>query len=230
VPFSIYRTPRRKRTIAYKMERDASVRIAAPLSASAGSVLKILKRQAPWITRERALRKKLLTHNDFLEGSLFPYLGRAYRLYVTQGKQAPLGCRLKPHALHVHIPDPLPSREALREQIRLEILLWLKKRARAKIKKRLDFWAARLDVRYKRFVLASPERRWGSCSADDVIRINWRLIMAPLPILDYVVAHELCHVRHKNHAPRFWAFLTKAMPDCRQRRKILRAMESSLAL
>ncbi len=230
VPFSIFRTRRRKRTIAYKMERDASVRVAAPLSASSGSVLKILKRQAPWITRERELRKKLLTHYDFLEGSAFPYLGRAYKLRIARGKQAAAGCRLSPHALHVHISDPSQTREGLRAQIRLEILLWLKKRARGKIKKRLDFWAERMDVRYKSFVLANPERRWGSCSADNVIRINWRLIMAPLPVLDYVVAHELCHVRHKNHSPRFWAFLAKAMPDCKERRKILRALESNLAL
>ncbi len=227
VPFSIFRTLRRKRTIAYKMERDASVRVAAPLSASSGSVVKVLKRQALWITRARALRKNLLAKHGFIDGSVLPYLGRAYVLRITQGDYARQGCKLKPHVLHVHIQTPTPGPSGLREDVRLEILLWLKKRARIKFKKRLNYWADRMGIRYKSFILARPERRWGSCSADDVIRINWRLIMAPLPVLDYVVAHELSHVRHKDHSPRFWSFLAKTMPDCRARRKILRQMEGS---
>ncbi len=230
VPFSIFRTRRRKRTIAYKMEHDASVRVAAPFSASSGAVLKLLQRHAPWITREREARKKLLSHSELADGSVFFYLGHGYSLRITQGAEARQGCRLTPHCLYVHLQNPDLTGKTLQHEVRLEILLWIKKRARLKIKKRLDYWAERMDVSYKSFILSSPERRWGSCSADDVIRINWRLIMAPLPILDYVIAHELSHVRHKNHSPRFWAYLTKAMPDCRARRKILRRMEGRLAL
>jgi predicted metal-dependent hydrolase len=79
-------------------------------------------------------------------------------------------------------------------------------------------------------IVTDPERRWGSCSADNIIRLNWRLMLAPLPIIDYVAVHELAHVRHKNHAPRFWALVEKTLPEWRARRKILRTLEHSLML
>jgi predicted metal-dependent hydrolase len=122
----------------------------------------------------------------------------------------------------------LPTDNISQEDIRLEILLWLKKRAKAKFQKRVDFWAKRLGVRYQKMVVANAERRWGSCSAENVIRLSWRLIMAPLPILDYVVVHELCHVRHKNHGPQFWGQVEGAVPEYKARRKRLRAIGGGL--
>ncbi len=79
-----------------------------------------------------------------------------------------------------------------------------------------------LGVRYRKLMLTEPERQWGSCNAQNVIRLNWRLIMAPLSLIDYVAAHELCHVPHKNHGPRFWRMLEKSMPDYKARRRQLR--------
>ncbi len=133
---------------------------------------------------------------------------------------------------------PASGREALTaetcnqqsEDIRLEILLWLKKRAKVKFQKRMDMWAARLGVRYQKMVIANAERRWGSCSVDDVIRLSWRLIMAPLPILDYVIVHELSHVKNKNHGPQFWAQVASVMPDYKNRRKHLRLIGGGLVL
>ncbi len=228
VTFSIFRSKRRKRTIAFKMERDGSLRVLAPFSASLSSVTKILHKRAAWIARELADRKHALPENDFTDGAVFSYLGHTYTLRITQGGNAPRLCLLSPRVLRVHVPDETLSQDNLQQEVRLEILLWLKKRAKIKFKKRLDLWAERLGVRYKKLIVTDPERRWGSCSVDNIIRLNWRLMMAPLPILDYVVAHELCHVHHKNHAPRFWSFLAQAMPDCQARRKTLRRLECGI--
>ena len=229
VAFSVFRSKRRKRTIAFKMERDGSLKVLAPFSASLASITKILHKRAPWIARELADRKHALPENDFTDGSVFSYLGHSYTLRVTQGGEAPRSCLLCPRVLRVHVPNGQAlSQGTLQQEVRLEILLWIKKRARIKFKKRLDLWAERLGVRYKKLIVTAPERRWGSCSVDNIIRLNWRLMTAPLPILDYVVAHELCHVRHKNHAARFWAFLAQAMPDCQARRKTLRRLECGI--
>jgi hypothetical protein len=230
VAFSVTRSRRRRRTIAFKMESDLSLRVLAPFSVRLGALTKILQDRAPWIVRELANRKTVAPQNDFADGASFSYLGHAYTLRVTQGDHAPQCCFLSPRFLRVHVPDAALSPENLRREVRLEILLWMKKRARVKLKKRLDLWAEKMGVDYKKLIVTDPARRWGSCSADNIIRLNWRLMMAPLPVIDYVVAHELAHVRHKDHSPRFWAFLAQAMPDAQARRKILRRIEVGLVL
>jgi predicted metal-dependent hydrolase len=230
IAFSIFRSKKRKRTIAFKVERDAGLHILAPCSASLGGILKILQKSGPKIARECEARKKDHPEKEFTDGSVIPYLGHSCALRVTHGGMAMPSCHLSPHVFHVHVPEEKLSQESLRQEVRLEILLWIKKRARVKFKRRLDLWAERLGVRYKKLIVTDPEHRWGSCSVDNIIRLNWRLMLSPLPILDYVVAHELCHVRHKNHSQRFWGFLSQAMPDYKTRRKYLRAIERRLML
>jgi len=227
IDYSVVRSKRRLRTIAFAFGRGADLRVLAPWVASPASIEKILYKRAPWILRERQLRKRDDGKPEYSDGATFSFLGHPCVLKVTQGQGA-ASCRLAPYALHVHVAEENLSPEDLQHEVRLEILLWVKKRARTKLKKRLDFWAKRLGVKYSKFILANPEQRWGSCSPDNTIRLNWRLMMAPLPILDYVAAHELCHVRHKNHSARYWAFLAAAMPDYRERRKVLRGLERHL--
>jgi predicted metal-dependent hydrolase len=230
VAFSVFRSRKRKRTIAFKMEHDASLRIMAPASTSLFYLTKFLQSRAPWVARRLAERQKTSPGCAFTDGASFIYLGCKYILRVTQGGNAPQSCTLSPHKLHIHVPDENLSPENLRAEVRLEILLWLKKRARVKFKKRLDLWAMRMGVSYKKLIVTDPEQRWGSCSVDNIIRLNWRLMLAPLPIIDYVVAHELAHVRHKDHSPRFWAFVAKAMPEWQALRKRLRHIEPTLTL
>ncbi len=230
IPFSISRSKKRKRTIAFKMEYDGSLRVLAPILASRAHIVKVLEKRASWIMREHAARKKDGGKQEYSDGAVVHYLGFPCVLRVTQGQGAVSSCALSRRVLHVHVGEADLSPENLRQEVRLEIFLWIKKRAREKLKKRLDYWAKKLDVKYRKLVVTNPERRWGSCSRDNVIRLNWRLMTAPLPILDYVVAHELCHIRHKDHSARFWNFLAQAMPDYKTRRKTLRHVERRLVM
>jgi predicted metal-dependent hydrolase len=125
----------------------------------------------------------------------------------------------------VNLHDPPIAETARREEARLEILLWRKKQARRIFQERTDVWAARIGVKYRRLTPSNPRRQWGSCSAQNDIRINWRLVMAPPDLLDYVIVHELCHVTHKNHSKRFWNFVAVAMPDWKIRRKALHRLD-----
>jgi predicted metal-dependent hydrolase len=232
IEFSVFRSRKRKRTIAFKMERDSHLRVLAPASASLGSLTKILRQRASWIIQQLAERKDIAPQNDFTDGTGFSYLGHRYILRVTQGgtNAALQSCRLSPRFIHIYVPDENLSPENLRQEVRLEIILWLKKRARVKLKKRCDLWAARMGVDYKKLMVTNPHGRWGSCSSDNVIRLNWRLMLVPLAIVDYVVVHELAHIPHKNHGPRFWAFVGRFMPDYLARRKYLRKIEHTLTL
>ena len=153
-----------------------------------------------------------------------PYLGQPVR--VTLG--SPQGT-LAFDAGQAALALPLPL-QADPQQIKDRVQGWLQGEAKRLFGERLAIYAEKLGVSYRAYALSSAATRWGSCSSDGKIRLNWRLIHFPLSIIDYVVAHELAHIRHKNHSPRFWAFLAQTMPDVRDRRKILRGIERGLVL
>lgn len=232
IAFALIRSARRRRTISYVIDGDASLRIMAPVRTRFSFIHAMLQNRSASILARLAEHKELRAEmpRRFIDGEYLRYLGQRYHLRVTRNPDAPQGCRLRPRFIDVNIADASLSDKALREEVRLEILLWLKKRAKAKFKKRMDLWAKKLGVDYKKLLVTDPARQWGSCGPDNVVRLNWRLVMAPLGLLDYVIAHELAHIKHKNHSPRFWNFLGRAMPDYAARRKRLRQMGPALVL
>ena len=99
---------------------------------------------------------------------------------------------------------------------------WLMRQAQGNFVQRLDHFAPLLGVRHTRLRLSSAGTRWGSASADGSIRLNWRLIHLHQDLIDYVVVHELSHLRHMDHSPQFWAVVASVMPDHAERRRALR--------
>ena len=231
VAFTVVRSKRRRRSIAFEMENPERLKVTAPQRASFGAIQSVLRRHAGWIRRriDQLLKPSVVRLPDYHNGAAFTYLGHACKLDVTHDAARPQGCRLLPRRLIVNLHGTSDGAD-LKEEIRLEILLWLKKRAKAKFRRRLDLWAARLGVPYKDSIVANAGRRWGSCNGENVIRLNWRLILAPLPLLDYVAVHELCHVRNKNHGPGFWRQVNSVMPDYRQLRRQLHAIDAGFDL
>ena len=115
----------------------------------------------------------------------------------------------------------LPT-SACPEQIRDATQAWLMRRAKELFAERLDHFAPRLGVAWKRLSLSSASTRWGTASADGAIRLNWRLIHHKLDVIDYVVAHELSHLKVMDHSPQFWDTVKSVMPDYPERRRVLR--------
>ena len=114
------------------------------------------------------------------------------------------------------------SHTASESQIRDSVQAWLMRQAKRIFTERLDHFAPRLGVQWKKLSLSSASTRWGTASADGSIRLNWRLVHFRLPVIDYVVAHELAHLREMNHSPAFWAVVADVLPDHVQRRQALR--------
>ncbi len=112
--------------------------------------------------------------------------------------------------LTLHIGLPHTAEPA---QIRDAVQSWLQRQARRVFEERCQHYAQRLNVRCKRLALSSAQTRWGSASADGSIRLHWRLIHFAMPTIDYVVAHELAHLREMNHSPRFWDVVRSVLPD-----------------
>jgi len=110
--------------------------------------------------------------------------------------------------LHLAMPGHVDE-----QQIKDRVQGWLQTQARRLLAERLEIYADKLGVRHTGFALTSAATRWGSCTADGKIRLNWRLMHFPLSMIDYVAAHELAHLKEMNHSPRFWAVVRSVMPD-----------------
>lgn len=205
---------------------------AAPLSTPLLRLDQVVLSKAPWII-ERVRRKSEpppQAAREFVSGETFRYLGRQYRLRVERCAEGPgevglrRGLLVVPTSIHASL-----SEKAAVEQVREALIGWYKMHAAERLPERARLWASRLGIDAPRVLIREPRKRWGSCDAKGTLRLNWRVIQAPLRLVDYVVAHELCHLEHPDHTRSFWATIGRVMPDYDVRREALRELGGALA-
>ena len=212
----------KRRTIGMAVGPDG-LEVSAPRWVSVGEVELALREKADWIARklvEMDERQQQLgaARIDWRDGVVIPYLGNDLEV-VLDSTQA-----LKKGAAHLdgavlRLGLPMHADAA---QIRDAAQAWLMRQAKLLFTQRLDHFAPQLQVQWRKLSLSSAATRWGSAGADGGIRLNWRLIHHKLDIIDYVVAHELSHLRVMNHSPQFWETVESVVPDYAKRRRVLR--------
>ena len=212
----------KRRTIGMAVGPDG-LEVSAPRWVSVGEVELALREKADWIARklmEMDERQQQLgaARIDWRDGVVIPYLGADVQV-VLDSTQA-----LKKGAAHLdgavlRLGLPMHAEPA---QIRDAAQAWLMRQAKTLFTQRLDHFAPQLQVQWRKLSLSSAATRWGSAGADGGIRLNWRLIHHKLDIIDYVVAHELSHLRVMNHSPQFWETVESVVPDYAKRRRVLR--------
>jgi predicted metal-dependent hydrolase len=230
VAFSLVRA--RRSSIGMSIGPDG-LSVRAPRWTSLPEIDQVLQARAEWIVRKlhesRERHTQLLqTRIDWCDGAVFPYLGGLLRLRLdpSHGFSA-VGAALAetqsaqdgPALRELRIALPVDASAA---QIRDATQAWLMRQAKALFEARLNHFAPQLQVRWTRLSLSNADKRWGSAKSDGSIRLNWRLMHFELPVIDYVVAHELSHLRVMNHSPRFWQTVGSVMPDYPERRKQLK--------
>ncbi len=229
IPYAIRRTDREK-TVALTIEARGKLVVSAPGGVSIDRLNRIVREKAPWVIR-RARRVSDLppppTKREFVSGETVLYLGRQYRLRVVEGKSAKGSASLQGKWLSVPVAPGL-SAAARRRAVARAVVGWLKQHASSYIPGRLETVAKRFGVPVPKVVSREQRGRWGSCDAYGVLRINWRIIQAPARLIDYVLAHELVHLRVPNHGPAFWRELGRVMPDYEERRARLRELGPSV--
>jgi len=218
IDFVLDRTARRK-TIAISVGHDG-VRVLAPRSVPEATVHRTVHRRAPWILRKQAsfaeLGKRPLPR-EFVSGEAFQYLGRAYRLKVMK-RQRVSNTRIKASGAHLLALTPSSlSDAATSDAVRQSIIEWYKQHAEVHARTRTRFLSERLGVATPTIRIVGQSKRWGSCDAKGIVRLNWRLFMAPTALVDYVLAHEMCHLIERRHSRRFWRQLEILMPDFDER-------------
>ncbi len=216
----------RRRTIGFVVGADG-LAVSAPRWVGVGEIESALREKSTWILRklheqrERA-RRVDSARVDWRQGARIPFLGQPVVVVLdgrTTGAVLDSASASDGAALNLRLGLP-PT--AAPEQIRDAVQSWLQRQARRVFEERCALFAPRLGVQMKRLALSSAATRWGSASADGSIRLNWRLVHFALPVIDYVVAHELAHLREMNHSAAFWDVVRQAMPDFEAARGALR--------
>ena len=220
----------KRRTIGMVIGPDG-LEVSAPRWVTVGEIESILHEKADWIVRklvemqehQRRLGEARIQWRD---GVVLRYLGASLQVVLDSS------AALKKNSAQLEtLGDESAASFVLRiglpitaspEQIRDATQAWLMRRAKELFAERLDHFAPQLGVAWKRLSLSSASTRWGTASADGAIRLNWRLIHHKLEVIDYVVAHELSHLRVMDHSPQFWDTVKSVMPDYPARRRVLR--------
>lgn len=222
---------RKRRTIGFVVGPEGLV-VSAPKWVPLYEIEAGVREKADWILtrlhemREREARMEA-TRIVWRDGATFPYLGETAIVVIdprhafdeagaalhTSADTLPGVAR---HTLHIGIAN-----DAQPAQIRDAVQAWLMKEARRVFTERLQHFAPKLGVQWKKLSLSGASTRWGSASADGSIRLNWRLIHFRPEVIDYVVAHELSHLRVMDHSPRFWDTVESVVPGYAQLRSQL---------
>ncbi|AKG54250.1 zinc metalloprotease [Dehalogenimonas sp. WBC-2] len=194
--------------MALEIKPDASLVVRAPRRTSLEQVHRFIGTHSEWIKlkQEVALERPHPEPKMFIDGEEFLYLGHICRLRLIDIVVPPVA----------YDGDLLLSTGAL-PRARDVIIKWYKSRARQIFTERVIHYAALMGCQPSALRITSPERRWGSCGAGGGLNFNWKVVMAPQEVIDYLVVHELAHLKHRGHSREFWDFVKRFCPEFRQR-------------
>ncbi len=211
IRYTLQRSPRR-RTISLLID-ERGLRVAAPLKAPQRAIDELLRAHAAWVTRKvHDWQQKRPAPRSWVGGERLFLYGAPLML------EASAGIRLPQREQDRLLFDPLLAPAAIESGVRN----WLKQQALACFTRRCHDYSAQLDLPAPAVRLSNARTRWGSCHAGGRIRMNWRLVQAPMAWIDYVAAHEVAHLRQMNHSPAFWRTVAALVPDYAGHRAALR--------
>lgn len=221
IPYEIQVSTKAKRVSIRICE--GKVKVSVPKGISVKQVKTFVEAKKEWILKHWLAHKNIErnTQRSITDGSVLSYLGKDLVLHVHsyEGKRVKISC--PGNALTIFLPDELPEKSQS-VWVQKAVEAWYKEQARKILWDKLDYFANIMGVEYKQFRLKEQKTLWGSCSAQGNINLNWRVILAPEPIIDYLVIHELAHLRYLNHSKDFWHLVESYMPEYRNRRKWLK--------
>lgn len=221
ISYSISRSGNRN-TIAVTVHPDGEVSVVAPTATNLTKITEIVAKKAEWVLRQQEYFH--YQHNgyakQFVSGESFFYLGRQYKLKVKQieaDDRKSSQVQLVRGQLLVLVPwtTALDTRTTA---VHNNLTRWYRAKAREHIPSVVAQFSRRLGLSYSTVQIRDMKQRWGSAGANGRLSFNWRTVMAPRRLMEYVVAHELCHLRYPDHSRDFWRLLERTMPDYERRR------------
>ncbi|MBF0460432.1 MAG: M48 family metallopeptidase [Magnetococcales bacterium] len=217
ISYLLVRMRSRKR-MSLRVDEQGVLQVRVPWRVTVGQAEQFVGEHAPWILQQLQMRQTRTGKPALQEGGMLPFLDGFLHLHYGTEQIRPLfreGDRLWVAERY----RTLPTLTDLLEQ-------WYRRQAHPYLSARLETWSTLMGVPFVRLTVRSQKSRWGSCSARKTISLNWRLMCLPTRLGDYVLVHELCHLRHMNHSPEFWAMVARFVPDYLTCRRQLRLFSS----
>jgi predicted metal-dependent hydrolase len=212
-----------RRTLAISVLPDGSLELVAPMDARERDILQKVEKRRKWIQTQRQKFAAMNAHRPqprYVNGATHRHLGRQYRLKTTKGQETSVLLK----GAYFHVTTTTGSDDEVRKAMEK----WFRQKATEQFTKRIESWSAwcaKHKLPNPRMRLLKMSKRWGSASQDGRISLNPELIHMPSPCIDYVITHEICHLKHPNHGPAFFRLLASLLPDWRRRKERLEQAE-----
>ena len=211
---------RNRRTLAIQVEPVDKILVLSPIGLPEEIIKDKVKSKSKWII------KKLLDFKDigylpfnreFVNGEAFMYLGRNYSLQILFDKNLQ---RIKVGLSDGKLSISTPTKE--QPVLKKAMEKWYRREAKKIILKRIEFYKPKFSIEPRAIKIKEQKKRWGSCTSKGDLLFNWRTVMAPSPVIDYIIVHEMSHLTNKNHSSKFWKSVELILPDYKIRKKWLR--------
>lgn len=211
---------RKRKTLSIVVEAPRAITVIAPVGSTEDRIMETVKAKSKWIIqklfeiKEMEYRKR---NKEYINGESFIYMGRNYSLQIVVNEtiREP-ETKLSKGKFFVTVPSKSD------DAIKLALENWYKDKAKEKIAERIAYYQPSFDINPKRLVIKDQQKRWGSCTKSHELLFNWKCVMAPSAVLDYIVVHEMCHMVYMNHSKEFWQMVKKVLPDYEARKELLR--------
>ena len=208
---------------------NAKVLVRIPQFVASAEADRFVRSKSEWIQQKLAQQAHQISQipeRSYSDGSLFPYMGMQLTLMVRPHSKA----EVYRHGDLLLVFTSSRSRLPPEEQVCRLVSGWYQQQALEVLAHKTDQAARRLGARYTEVSIKATRSKWGHCTTKGAIQYNWQILLAPEPIVDYLVAHEVSHLRHHNHSPAFWAVVAGLCPDYKQRRAWLKSKGALLVL
>ncbi|BBJ28607.1 M48 family metallopeptidase [Athalassotoga saccharophila] len=212
----------KRKTIELQITDNVALIVRAPFGMDEKKIFDVIKKHSKWIDnkkKEIEARDPKVLKKEFVNGEGFLYLGKYYKLYIVDNQKIPLKFE---NGFYL-------SRDYL-DKAKEVFIDWYKKEAFIKISERVNWYAKKSNLKYKKVNITYAQKRWGSCSLNGNLNFSWKLIMAPVSVIDYVIVHELAHLEERNHGKNFWVKVKMLMPDYKKHADWLKKNGYSLNL
>jgi predicted metal-dependent hydrolase len=228
IEYKLIRQPRR-RSLSISVSDTGEIIVKTSKTLPKKEIEAFLRKKENWIRKTLHFYKTTKTAyipKKFVSGEKFLFLGKEYPFQLSEKKQS-RGMKFNDDIFSIHVPLRISEPK---EYIKDKLIGWYQNTAYKTILKRISFYETVLGASITDLRIRKLNRTWANCSRSGIVSFNWRLILAPLPILDYVVVHELCHLIHLNHSPKFWKLVEAFVPDYKERKKWLLTHDNMLKL
>lgn len=223
MPYEVTRTGRRK-TVGIEVSPYRGVMVRAPRRVTHKLIKEILYARLDWIHERLSFFQGawgIGPERRFESGERLLFLGRWLSLKLSSARIEDWRVSLRDGCLCIGVPDGLPE-EKRTNKIRTVLTDWYRSQAQAILWERVTFFVPEVGVRLPRVTIGNARTTWGSCGYNGQLNLSWRIVMAPMGLVDYVVVHELCHILRKDHSSAFWNLVGSILPDYETRRERLR--------